>query len=266
MMDNMILQKFPAMYIWEDRMLYIGNLPNDSKCYSSSVFLFGLSLKGEITLKNNQQEVVKCTSFLIPPKIPHQMLCPPNTPMVWMQIEPIHKDCMLLQRQMRHMVGEYYIDFCNAEESKQYFIKLYQQKPNSDDAYKQQSEALNLSNMDDNPYTIRDMRIFKVMEDINNNLFDNVLTQDLANNVGLSNGRMQRLFKEQVQMSVRQYRLWKRLKYASKISFKRSSFFEVAIESGFSDASHFSRAFHQQFGKPASSMLGKANGAVLIDP
>lgn len=261
----MSLQDLPMMYIWDDRMLYIGRLSKDSEFYSSSVFLFGLSLGGKITLKNDQHDSIECTSFLVPPKVSHQVLCTSHAPMVWVQIEPMHKDCLLLQQQMRKSFGRCYVDFLPAAQAETYFLDLYQNPFTSEDAHRQLCMALNLNHIGENPYTIKDVRVLKVMEHINNNLFDNVLTQELADNVGLSAGRMQKLFKQQAKMSVRQYRLWKRLKYASKISFQRESFVDAAFESGFSDAAHFSRAFRQQFGRSASSMLGKSTGTMLIN-
>jgi AraC-like DNA-binding protein len=70
----------------------------------------------------------------------------------------------------------------------------------------------------------------------------------LAEKVGLSEGRLIHLFKDQIGVPIRRYLLWARLSDALMHLSKGGSFTEAAHQAGFSDAAHFSRTYRTMYG------------------
>lgn len=80
----------------------------------------------------------------------------------------------------------------------------------------------------------------------------------LAAQVGLSSGRLSRLFKATTGMPIRRYVLWLRLRAAlGALQSGGRSLSEAAHEAGFSDAAHLTRTFRRMFGI-APSELGSS--------
>jgi len=80
---------------------------------------------------------------------------------------------------------------------------------------------------------------------------------DVALQVGLSESRLMHLFSQQLGLSMRQYILWLRIRYAIKLWMQGKTLIEIAVESGFSDQAHFTRTLRRMVDF-APSML-KAN-------
>ncbi len=86
---------------------------------------------------------------------------------------------------------------------------------------------------------------------------------DVALQVGLSESRLMHLFSQQLGLSMRQYILWLRIRYAIKLWMQGKSLIEIAMESGFSDQAHFTRTLRRMVDF-APSML-KANTTFISD-
>jgi AraC-like DNA-binding protein len=78
-----------------------------------------------------------------------------------------------------------------------------------------------------------------------------------ARSVGLSESRFMHLFREQVGVPFRRYRLWARLHAAVRHATGGALWTDAALEGGFSSPSHLSDAFRAMFGVPPS-VLGAA--------
>lgn len=86
---------------------------------------------------------------------------------------------------------------------------------------------------------------------------------DVALQVGLSESRLMHLFSQQLGLSMRQYILWLRIRYAIKLWMQGKTLIEIAVESGFSDQAHFTRTLRRMVDF-APSML-KANTIFISD-
>ena len=64
--DEQYFQQPPIIYIWQDRLLYLGKLPSDSRLYSSNVCLFGVSLNSTVKIYE-RDSVTECSTFFILP-------------------------------------------------------------------------------------------------------------------------------------------------------------------------------------------------------
>jgi len=77
----------------------------------------------------------------------------------------------------------------------------------------------------------------------------------LARGVGLSAGRLGHLFRSEVGLPIRRYRLWLRLADAVDEIARGAPLTAAAHEAGFSDSAHLARTFRRMFGITPSSLL-----------
>lgn len=100
-----------------------------------------------------------------------------------------------------------------------------------------------------------DERIITIIDTIEKNIDVNHELEDLANLVQLSTGRTTHLFREQIGISIRRYRIWKRMQNVLRLYLKGQSMTDAAIASGFSDSSHFSNSCRKLLGLTPSQFF-----------
>jgi methylphosphotriester-DNA--protein-cysteine methyltransferase len=88
-----------------------------------------------------------------------------------------------------------------------------------------------------------DDRLLSALDHIQVNLTSRISSTKLAHEVCLSNDRFLHLFKEQMGIPLRQYVLHQRLMCGSAAIVCGKSVTQAAVDSGFSDSSHFTRRF-----------------------
>lgn len=93
-----------------------------------------------------------------------------------------------------------------------------------------------------------DPRIGQVLNLIDGAEFKKTRISGLAGKIGISESRLQHLFKEQVGISIRKYLLWKRIVDGINFAVRGRDFSTSAFEAGFADGAHMSRTFKAMFG------------------
>jgi AraC-like DNA-binding protein len=106
-----------------------------------------------------------------------------------------------------------------------------------------------------------DLRIARALNALATDDRDASNATDVARDVGLSSSRFQHLFAQEVGVPFRRFRIWQRLRSGIGEIVAGSSFTEAAHAAGFADQAHFSRAFRQAFGAPASPSLRRVRRA-----
>lgn len=99
-----------------------------------------------------------------------------------------------------------------------------------------------------------DPRVEQALQAVDEQLQDKVSAVALAQQVSLSLSQLERLFGEQVGLSVRRLVLWRRLRLALAIGLSGSSLTEAAHAAGFADSAHFSRTVRSMFGVRAQAL------------
>ena len=102
---------------------------------------------------------------------------------------------------------------------------------------------------------IRDARIKRVLELIDDLPRDELSVSGLAAEVGLSESRLRSLAQRYLGCSLSRYMRWIAAWRSVEIWRPDMSFTEVAHAAGFHDLSHANRTFHELFGMPPSRML-----------
>ena len=102
-----------------------------------------------------------------------------------------------------------------------------------------------------------DSRIGAVLEVLHGRQGRPIPAVVLAAHVGLSSGRLSRLFRAATGMPIRRYVLWLRLRAAlGALQSGDRTLSEAAHEAGFSDAAHLTRTFRRMFGIAPSALGG----------
>lgn len=95
---------------------------------------------------------------------------------------------------------------------------------------------------------VYDPRINEIIKYINDNLHEEISLDDIAEKFYLSKYHLCRLFKKNVEMTIYQYIMKKRLIIAKSLLISGSSVQTAFISSGFSDYSNFVKSFKKEFG------------------
>lgn len=100
-----------------------------------------------------------------------------------------------------------------------------------------------------------DTRVRQALVALDEQLGERVSARDLAQRVCLSLSQLERLFAEQVGLSVRRLVRWRRLRLALLLALDGASLTEAAHAAGFADSAHFSRTVRELFGIRADRSL-----------
>lgn len=109
-----------------------------------------------------------------------------------------------------------------------------------------------------------DRRISAVLANLHERPGRLLAGNELANVAGLSESRMQHLFKEQIGIPIRRYVLWMRLRHVVELAVSETTLTSAAHASGFSDLAHFTRTFRAMFGIKPSALLSGGTGLVPL--
>ena len=109
-----------------------------------------------------------------------------------------------------------------------------------------------------------DARVSTVLDLLKGAFLSAPTAADLAEAVGLSEGRLVHPFNEQVGIPLRRYILWLRLRHVFYFRTLGHSLTAAAHEAGFADSAHLSRTFRGMFGMPPSVLFRSARVRLLL--
>src|SRR5690606_22278525 len=109
-----------------------------------------------------------------------------------------------------------------------------------------------------------DPRIAAVLAQISEDPSMPAMAGDCAASVKLSFSRFLHLFKEQTGAPFRSLRTWKRARSLLHYVHRSSNLTEVALETGYPDATHFSHSIRQVYGLKPKDIFAGSRRLVLI--
>lgn len=104
------------------------------------------------------------------------------------------------------------------------------------------------------PFSV-DARVLATLDQLKSSAAQNLSLASLARHVDLSPSRLIGLFKQQVGIPIRRYRLWYRLFLCTQRMTTGTSLTQAALEAGFADSAHFSRTYRAILGFCPSALL-----------
>lgn len=102
---------------------------------------------------------------------------------------------------------------------------------------------------------VYDPRISRVLTTLKERFPDAPSTAELARSVGLSEGRLIRLFHQEVGVPLRRYVLWLRLRHVVFCLAAGENLTDAAHDAGFADSAHLTRVFRDMFGLAPSQLF-----------
>lgn len=253
------------IYLWSRRTLFIGGDGFYWKEVNSAASILVISLQQEMTLLTpHAPHHVRSRSFLAPAGCQVSGYC--SGPVACLFLDPLlEHDFRPLQKLMHTRVGKIWSG-CQLEQNQIEAIRtIWEQQLSPSLAYALLCEQvlspcvhhLNQSNID--------WRIARVIHSLKEKPCSNIPNQVLAQQVGLSSSRLQRLFKEATGIPIRRYRLWHRLFVASTLISIGRPMTEAAVEAGFCDSAHFNHTFQSMLGQNPSTLLrGKRRATIRV--
>jgi AraC-like DNA-binding protein len=229
-----------------NRALYQGELPATGwHRHASPVLLMGLSGRFTLHLPHNgsgSSTVVTCHSALVDTGVEH-VFDPCGEQVATMYLEPDSPEARSLRPQFAAQGGVIF-DPAVAVQSR-----------SGMDAYLRSFDLQSLLCWDSPPVAPIDSRVARSLLALRHG-GEPVWTRDAAAAAAhLSASRFNHLFRAEMGVSFRSYRVWSQVRAAMVALGANPTLTRAALDAGFVDSSHFSRMFRQTFGMTPSSVL-----------
>jgi AraC-like DNA-binding protein len=232
--------------------LYMGLLPNISE-HAHSTAVIALSLNGEnISARSGSDHQWKDhQAYFLPANIPNEMRQYEN-PIACIFIEP---DSDLYQQFLKqHGFDKNCLSpYRHHLQDLRSTLNTFVESPSNPDEFSLSVvETLHGLNQ---PLKEIDQRVISCAGIIKEHIGDNLSANELASLFDISERQLSSLFKRDMGLPIRKYRLWSRLKNVAQLVNDGRLITDAAIESGFSDSAHFSNSCRKLLGlKPTDIM------------
>lgn len=260
----------PLIYIWPDRRLYLGSHPVPLREYNTASDQLVIALEGTFKVQAPGEPFLETRSFLVRAgtQVLMDMIDTSNTVVAICFFDPIGQDYAVNKQLMKLNFEEYgsHADHCNEQMIVDGFLHLRDNKLSATEAYQFLDDLLIPADMKHREIVKFDPRIIKVVHRIRETVKENIPVSQLAEEVFLSESRLLKLFKSQIGIPIRRYRLRHRLFVGVMHLAAGASVTDAAIEAGFSSSAHFSKSHSAMFGIQPSTALLKPPFADVIIP
>ena len=250
-----------TLYLWPDRTLYLGLIGHLSPlCHAAHALVLGLDR--DVCL-NVDGRTVAARAMLVPAGLTYSAEFGDER-IACCFLDPLGRDFCFHQAQMQRHESGLYLGGAHEGDQLDVLRSLCERGAGIQDTLSAISGLLFPTPDDTVPGFTEDARIAKVVALIREDPASNVSNDVLAEQVGLSGDRMQRLFKDATGVPVRRYRLWHRLFVISTMMAMGSSLTDAALGAGFSDSSHLTNVFRSMLGMSPSTVLRRSKQVRIL--
>lgn len=231
-----------------DRTLYMGGVESTSWHRHGAPVLL-IALGGEFRIEFRDGQVESCRSALIDIHVEHQFTCPSER-FSAILLEPDAPELESLRRQFL---------WKDSTARKRAAFDLIA-TPRSRGRFERHLHAFDWDGLLRSPLRDRrptelDERVARALPELRYLPERRVARSVLAERLGLSESRFNHLFSQQAGICFRRYRLWSQLRTTLAQIPSHRNFTTAALQCGFADSSHFSRAFRDLVGTTPSVVL-----------
>jgi AraC-like DNA-binding protein len=236
---------------WGVRAVYVGpgfQLP----AHRNAVAVLALALEAPMRVTINPSDLTQgfmsCRSVLIEP-MQHHLIETGHRRHAFIYLDAMSDDLAVLRRKCRKP-GEFFSFNLNNEDV---LIDVLEKLAINADSWQSREPAL----ADALGFMPRrnDPRIALVLKALLLHPNDERSAEEWASEIGLSSSRFQHLFKENVGVPFRRFRLWARMRIALRLALGGTSLTQAAMEAGLSSSAHLSAAFKGMFGISPSELI-----------
>lgn len=234
-----------------DRALYVGEIPATGwHCHASPVLLMGLS--GRFAVHWGAGRVETCHSVLVDAGVEH-LFDPCGETVALVYLEPDSREARGL-RGLFQQEGGVVLDVAvsvGARSAMEGYLNHFD------------LPALLRCPLDSEVAPL-DPRVVRSLHVLRHPQAGRVARGDLASGVQLSASRFNHLFRAEMGVSLRTYRVWSQVRLAMVGLAVSPRLTDAALHGEFSDSAHFSRMFRQTFGMTPSSVLKPLKTVTLL--
>lgn len=233
-----------------NRALYVGELPATGwHRHASPVLLMGLSGRFAVHLPNARPET--CHSVLIDTGVEH-VFDPCGEQVALMYLEPDSVEARGLRTHFQAQGGVIFDPAIRVTSRSRM------------EAHLRTFDLQSLLHLACLPAAPIDARVTRSLLALRTSR-DRPLARDCAGNAAhLSASRFNHLFRAEMGVSFRSYRVWSQVRSAMVGLSTNVNLTQAALHGGFVDSSHFSRMFRQTFGMTPSSVLKPLREITLV--
>ncbi len=239
------------LFFWADRALYLG-MGFEAEPHTHHAVQICISLEDSFSVRTSENQPWRqFQSVLIHADVPHQFMGL-GQELAVLYIDYEARDAKAIREQLSEESGIVEIPYAQALNSIHTFQSNLEEKHNLHELYTTCDKVVESICDSKKPVPQQDERIVAIINMLNSYDGDRISVQEIAEQYGLSLGRLAHLFKEQVGLPVRRYFLWRKILRAIQSLEQVSTLTEAAHLAGFADSSHMNRTFKQMFGiKPS---------------
>lgn len=249
----MLVSGFGQFMFWERGSLYIGSAVSPSELHSHHAIQLSLGLQGKVEFKTRaESDWVAYDGAVIPPDLLHTFQAPgrvlahiftePESELGRQILARFRSDRIVaLPREHAEALAAPLRAAFFGNASDEDLVRIARQTP---------PRLLG----DEEPAVTVDARIRRAMEEIDRRLDEPLTLAEIANCVGLSEGRFRHLFVTETGVAFRPYLLWARLNRALALGYSGVSWTEAAHAANFADSAHLTRTCRRMFGIAPSSI------------
>jgi AraC-like DNA-binding protein len=252
------------LYVWQNRGLFIGRLPDISEHrLGSAALCLGIDKPFRL-LEGESSGWQECRSVLVPPGCLNELQIG-GAIMAILFLEPESPDYLAIQNAM--LDGEWQCLYRLAHETEALVAlgEVWERQPDAATLHDLLDRLIIPQPASEERQQPLDHRIQRVIRLMKEDLTHSYSMNELAEYVNLSPTRLVHLFKEEVGVPIRRFRQWHRMRVVAALVAKGDTLTDAALGAGFADSSHFSRAFRNMFGITPSSVFGRtANVQIVI--
>ena len=247
-----------TIYIWDRRVLHISRYPDVAEHrLGAAAFIVGLDGTFSV-MEDETEEWRECRSALVPPGCVHENRFGGIKAAI-IHLEPESIDYMNISGSMPHCDWQIMFDHIDEERIINELSRIDEEGPGVEEAADIMRNIIYGTGYDYEDEEKFDPRIRKVVEIIKAEPSASYSMEELAEVVSLSPTRFIHLFKEQTGVPIRRFRQWVRMKTVITYVAGGKSLTDAALDAGFTDSAHFSRAFRNMFGITPSSVFNRTH-------
>jgi AraC-like DNA-binding protein len=235
------------------KTLYVGSLDQvDWHLHGAPVFIAGIT--GNFRLRSPGGDWTSCRAAVIPAGVRHALDLG-GEPLAAFYPEPNVACMSALTRLGRHWDERGQILVGKQAELKA-FREIYENASSVHWSGESLDDLLGFALRRDGGNAL-DPRLAQVVAWLDQHPDDLTGAETMALSQGLSASRFLHLFSAQIGVPFRRYRIWNRIRAATRVALSGANFTDSAMTAGFTDSAHFARCFRDTFGVTPSYVFRK---------
>lgn len=247
------------LYIWINQMLYLGITPVPYREHAIVSDKLIISLEGamEITLEGGEKITSRTCLVKAGINFEKSNINTNNAVMAIYFIAPITQDYSALESIMSYARNGVHYNHPEEDILIQSLLEIRNTLTSPEKAFTLLRKLIVQPHLENHRFREFDERIVEVIRQIRTNVSENITLKKFADDVHLSESRLEKLFKDQTGIPITKYRLKYRVFIGIIHLALGRSITEAALAAGFASSSHFSKSFSAINGIPPSETFLK---------